>query len=135
MTDSTTPDTTHALLQIGEVADRVGLSLRTIRYYEEQRLVVPETRTEGGFRLYRHHHIERLLQIKKMKPLGFSLEDMATMLSAQAVLQDPTAAPAEHQTARDTIARFADRVDEQITKTRDMLQQSEEFARSLRAQT
>ena len=36
------------LHQIGEVAERVGLSLRTVHYYEEQGLLVPETRTEGG---------------------------------------------------------------------------------------
>lgn len=39
-------------MQIGEVAERIGLSLRTIRYYEEVGLVVPSVRSQGGFRLY-----------------------------------------------------------------------------------
>ena len=38
--------------QIGEVAERTGLSLRTIRYYEEVGLLSPSGRTAGGFRLY-----------------------------------------------------------------------------------
>ena len=40
------------LLQIGQVAERTGLSLRTIRFYEENGLVIPTARSEGGFRLY-----------------------------------------------------------------------------------
>ena len=39
-------------MQIGEVAERTNLSLRTIRYYEEVDLVPPSARTPGGFRLY-----------------------------------------------------------------------------------
>jgi MerR-like DNA binding protein len=62
------------LLQIGEVAERVGVSLRAVRYYEEQGLIVPETRTAGGFRLYCDDQIERLSLIKQMKPLGFTID-------------------------------------------------------------
>ena len=62
--------------QIGEVAERVGLSLRTVRYYEEKGLISPERRTDGGFRLYTDENIARLLLIMQMKPLGFSLDEM-----------------------------------------------------------
>ena len=55
-----------ALLQIGEVADRVGLSLRTVRYYEEQGLLTPASRTSGGFRLYSEAQVDRLALIKQM---------------------------------------------------------------------
>jgi MerR family transcriptional regulator, copper efflux regulator len=41
------------LMQIGQVAERTGLSLRTIRWYGQEGLVVPTSRTDGGFRLYR----------------------------------------------------------------------------------
>src|SRR5690348_10590123 len=43
---------TDPTMQIGEVADRIGLSLRTIRYYEEVGLITPSARSPGGFRLY-----------------------------------------------------------------------------------
>ena len=63
-------------MKIGEVAERVGLSLRTLRYYEESRLITPAGRTAGGFRLYSERDVQRLLLIMQMKPLGFSLERM-----------------------------------------------------------
>jgi len=68
--------------QIGEVAEMVGLSLRTIRYYEEIELVSPSGRTEGGFRLYTDSDVSRLRIIKSLKPIGLSLETMGDLLAA-----------------------------------------------------
>jgi DNA-binding transcriptional MerR regulator len=66
-------------MQIGELAERTELSLRTIRHYDEVGLL-PASRTEGGFRVYTERDVERLTHIKRMKPLGFSLEEMAELL-------------------------------------------------------
>lgn len=71
-----------ATMRIGEVADRLGLSLRSIRYYEETGLVEPSARTQGGFRLYTEPDVNRLLLIMQMKPLGFSLDEMRDVLEA-----------------------------------------------------
>jgi DNA-binding transcriptional MerR regulator len=68
-------------MQIGEVADRTGLSLRTIRYYEEVGLVRPSSRTQGGFRLYTEPDIARLNLVKRMKPLGFTLDEARDLLA------------------------------------------------------
>ena len=68
--------------QIGEVAESVGLSLRTIRYYEEIGLVEPSGRTEGGFRLYTDSDVDRLRLVKALKPVGMSLETMGELLEA-----------------------------------------------------
>ena len=67
--------------QIGTVADRVDLSLRTIRYYEEIGLVSPSGRTEGGFRLYTEADIDRLHLVKALKPVGMPLEMISELLS------------------------------------------------------
>lgn len=72
--------------QIGEVAERVGLSLRTIRYYEEIGLVEPSGRTDGGFRLYTEADIERLRLVKALKPVGMSLETMGELLQCADLL-------------------------------------------------
>jgi DNA-binding transcriptional MerR regulator len=76
------PRTARAgIYQIGDVAERVNLSLRTVRYYEEAGLLMPVGRTVGGFRQYDDNAIDRLLLIKKMKPLGFTLEEMRALLT------------------------------------------------------
>lgn len=90
-------------MQIGEVAERVVLSLRTIRYYEEVGLVIPSARTQGRFRLYTEADVERLLLIRKMKPLDFSLEDMRGLLE----LLDTIDAQPEGADRRDLLNRLA----------------------------
>ncbi|MEK6312532.1 MULTISPECIES: MerR family transcriptional regulator [Curtobacterium] len=67
-------------MHIGELAERAGMSLRTIRHYDEVGLLVPSGRTAGGFRVYTAEDLERLLVIRRMKPLGFTLDEMAELL-------------------------------------------------------
>jgi DNA-binding transcriptional MerR regulator len=69
------------MMQIGEAAERVGLSLRTIRHWDEVGLVVPSARSNGGFRLYTEADIERLALVKTLKPLDFTLEQMRELLA------------------------------------------------------
>jgi DNA-binding transcriptional MerR regulator len=71
------------LSQIGDVAERLGVSPRTIKYYEEIGLVEPEERTPGGFRLYGEGDVRRLEGILKMKAMGFSLAAIRELLSAR----------------------------------------------------
>lgn len=59
--------------KIGEVAEAVGTTVRTIRYYEEAGLIHP-LRTEGGTRLYNDSHISRLEAILHLAENGFSLD-------------------------------------------------------------
>jgi len=104
-----------ALLQIGEAAERVGLSLRTVRYWEEFGLVVPSARTAGGFRLYSESDIERLLIVKKMKPLGLTLEEMRELLELLETRVDRLAIR-ELRTVAARLREYAERTDERITK-------------------
>ena len=59
--------------KIGEVAEKLNTTVRTIRYYEEEGLLEPD-RTDGGTRLYSEHHIDRLKAILHLADSGFSLE-------------------------------------------------------------
>ena len=72
---------TREMYQIGSVSEWVGLSLRTIRHYEELGLAVPSGRSPGGFRLYTDRDVERLRLVKRMKPLEFSLEEIRDVLA------------------------------------------------------
>lgn len=69
-------------MRIGRVADLTGLSLRTLRHYDEIGLVSPSSHTEGGFRLYTALDVKRLLLIRRMKPLGYTLEQMQETLAS-----------------------------------------------------
>ena len=69
-----------SIRHIGELAERTGLSLHTIRHYDDVGLLPATARTGGGFRVYSENDVERLTVIKQMKPLGFSLEEMADIL-------------------------------------------------------
>jgi DNA-binding transcriptional MerR regulator len=108
-------------MQIGEVAERIGLSLRTIRWYEEVGLAVPSARSEGGFRLYVDADVERLRVIMQMKPLGFSLEEMRELLE---LLDDPDADPAR-------LSAFREQAAERVATLRRQLRTAEEFAARL----
>jgi len=75
-----------AYLQIGEVAERTGVTQRTLRFYEEKGLLKPPTRLEGGFRLYSEDDVRRVEQIKQLQSLlGFTLAEIKEMVEAQEI--------------------------------------------------
>lgn len=77
---------TDAYLQIGEVAERTGVTQRTLRFYEEKGLLKPPSRMEGGFRLYSEADVHRVEQIKRLQSLlGFSLAEIKEMIEAEDV--------------------------------------------------
>jgi DNA-binding transcriptional MerR regulator len=67
-------------LTIGQLARRVGLRTSALRYYEAQGLLVPEARSEAGYRLYTPGAEDTLRFIQQAQRLGFSLADIRTML-------------------------------------------------------
>lgn len=67
--------------QIGVVAEESGVSIKTIRYYEELGLLKPSGRTAGGFRLFDCSVLQRLHFIKRAQGLGLSLLEIKEFLS------------------------------------------------------
>ena len=65
-----------ATYRIGEVAAKVALTERTIRYYEELGLLDSVKRLDGGTRVYTDDDVRRLKFIRKLKLLGLSLQEM-----------------------------------------------------------
>ena len=76
------------LIRVGEIAERLKVSPRTIKYYEELGLVEPEERSAGGFRLYGSREIERLERILKMKSIGYSLAAIRELLAVRDTAQE-----------------------------------------------
>jgi len=119
-------------MQIGEVAVRTELSLRTIRHYEEAGLVTPSARSQGGFRLYAEKDVNRFMVIRRMKPLGFTLDEMRELLEVTDRLDaDPPVEPAERAKLLQRLRNFEDIVQQRIVDLRTQLQRAEEFAATL----
>jgi MerR family copper efflux transcriptional regulator len=114
--------------QIGEVASQVGLSLRTIRHYEEVDVVPPSGRTSGGFRLYTDDDIDRLRLVKDLKPLGFTLDEMRRVLGLRDQLAAVTPGSDDEVRVRELLAGFAAVADERCAELREQLRTSEAVA-------
>ncbi|MEU1534019.1 MerR family transcriptional regulator [Streptomyces fagopyri] len=120
-------------MQIGEVAARTELSLRTIRHYEETGLVAPSARSQGGFRLYTEADVARLMVIRRMKPLGFSLDEMRDLLEATDRLDSGTELPADElEQLLHRVGGFERAAQQRVADLRTQLARAEEFAAALR---
>lgn len=122
-------------MQIGEVAELCGLSLRTVRYYEEQGLIEPEARSDGGFRLYTDEQVERLRLIRQMKPLGFTVVEMRELLDARELIGSARAGAKARARATEQLAEFAAAAEHRCDELREQLTHAEEFADALRRET
>src|SRR5205823_3054758 len=94
-------------LKIGGLARRLGLNVRTLRYYESIGLLAPPTRSEGGYRLYSAADEDRLRFVLQAKRVGLSLEEIGRILEL-----------GRHGSAcdyvRETVARHIAKIDAQV---------------------
>lgn len=114
-------------MHIGEVAARTELSLRTLRHWDDVGLLQPSARTEAGYRLYTEKDVETILVIRRMKPLGFSLEEMADVMTEISKLRQPDQDPTETANAIRRLTRILDQAKERRIKLRQQFHMAEEF--------
>jgi DNA-binding transcriptional MerR regulator len=74
----------HADLSSGDLAKVTGHTVRTIRFYEEQRLLVPAVVSDGGHRRYTKEDVERLQLIADLRELGLPLGEIRSVLELRA---------------------------------------------------
>lgn len=70
----------NELMTVGQLAAKLGITVRTLQYYDKEGLMQPSERSEGGRRLYTNKDMVKLHQILSMKYLGFSLDDIRKCL-------------------------------------------------------
>jgi len=92
--------------KIGELANLVEMSPRTIRYYEEIGLLSPVKRMEGGKRVYTDTDFQRLKFIKRLKLLGLTLTEMHELENIYKI----------HGTSRGMLSRLLELLDNHVTK-------------------
>ncbi|MEX1078111.1 MAG: MerR family transcriptional regulator [Homoserinimonas sp.] len=126
-------ETLSGTMHIGELADKTGLSLRTIRHYDEIGILKASGRTEGGFRIYTTDDLSRLLLIRRMKPLGFSLEEMTELLATIDLLAGG-APGSDNAETRATLERFITDAERRRMHLREQLAMADEFVQMLKVQ-
>lgn len=67
-------------MTVGQLAKKMGTTVRTLQYYDKEGLLAPAAESEGGRRLYTHRDMIKLHQIRSLKSLGFSLDDIKNKL-------------------------------------------------------
>ena len=72
----------EGFMTVGEVAKKMGVTVRTLQYYDKEELLSPSAESEGGRRLYTDKDLVMLHQIVSLKSLGFSLKDIKGRLNS-----------------------------------------------------
>jgi DNA-binding transcriptional MerR regulator len=111
----------HMAIKVGELARRTGVTVRTLHYYDELGLLAPSHHTDAGHRLYADDDVARLQQIKSLRHLGFSLEEIRECLSR------PDFSPQQ------LVELHLQRVREQIELQQRLYERLEVLAENLRA--
>lgn len=114
-------------MRIGEAAEQTSLSFRTLRHYEDVGLVIPSGRTEGGFRLYTPRDVARLMIVRRMKPLGYSLDEMRALLDVvDALVNTP-----EDEQLRARLSALRDEAGARRAKLASQVAMADEFLAQL----
>lgn len=119
--------------QIGELASRVHLSLRTLRYWEEVGLITPSARTAGGFRLYTEANAQRVELIKRMKPIDLTLEELRVLADFSDLLAGTGGTPEERTAAAVGIEGYIERIRTRCEILRERVAEAEVAAIDLEA--
>ena len=122
------------VMHIGEVAARTELSLRSLRHWEEVGLLRPSGRTDGGFRLYTEADVEKILVIRRMKPLGFSLEQMKDVMRDLELLEAPGVTATDRTDVRARLAAIRAEATERRVALVRQLEMADEFLALVDAQ-
>lgn len=96
-------------MTVGEVAKKMGITVRTMQYYDKEGLLSPSAESEGGRRLYTDKDLVTLHQILSLKSLGFSLDDIKRrLISLETPADVATALTEQADSIREKIAQLTD---------------------------
>jgi DNA-binding transcriptional MerR regulator len=127
---------TQERYRIGEVAERVGVTTRTIRYYEELGLLgAAAARTKGAHRLYTEADITRLEELIRLRDLlGLSLEEIVALAEAEearAALRDQWAESTSDRERARIVKAAIPLIERQLELVRTRQQKLAEFSAEL----
>ena len=107
----------EGFMTVGEVAKKMGVTVRTLQYYDREGLLHPSAESEGGRRLYSNKDLVILHQIISLKSLGFSLKDIKGRLNS---LKTP-------DEVADALTEQEDEIRQKIEQLKDSLLEIEQL--------
>ena len=114
-------------MRIGALSDQVGVSTKTIRYYESIGLLAEPGRTPSGYRDYDHSAVERLRFVRQAQATGLSLAEIASVLE----LKDTGSTSCDH--TRSLLERHVAQLDQQILHLQEAREELAAMAERARA--
>jgi MerR family copper efflux transcriptional regulator len=121
----------RALYQIGDVAEKVTLSLRTTRFYAEAGLLPTVSEDGEGAPLYDDAAVDHLLLIKKMKPLGFALDEMRALVDLRDEATDPATDPERRAELLERLQTWVTLGEEKLLSLQEQVRIAESFLHGL----
>ncbi|KAE8756509.1 MerR family transcriptional regulator [Paraburkholderia madseniana] len=120
------------LLTVRDAAERLGVTPRTLKYYEERGLVSP-SRSEGRYRLYDEEDLKRFGRILRLRSLGFSLHGITEMLKRPLESVDGSHRYSQEslQQIRDALAQQVSALDTRIEAMRRELKEAQKLRTEL----
>ena len=110
-----------APLKIGEVAQRSGLTVKTIRFYCDEGLIHPTSRSEGGYRLFGDEVFAELALIRTLKAMEIPLQDV------RQILESRRSGVCTCGSLQDTIRSKAGEIEQKIAALRDLHSELEDL--------
>lgn len=110
------------IMKIGELSSKTGVSIRSIRYYEEKKLLAPK-RLENGYRVYSEKDVKRVKAVQLFLELGLSSEEIFPVLSCDSFQ------PIDHNS--DCAVTALSLYREKLKKTREQISNLQEVEREL----
>ena len=98
-----------AELSIGQVAQRAGVGIETIRFYEREGLIADPPRKPSGYREYSPEVVRRITFIRRAKDLGFSLKEIGELLGLKVHPRSGCAAVKRNAEAKISVRQTIDR--------------------------
>jgi len=134
MAEQLSISTVQETFTIGELAKQLGVSTRTIRYYEERGLITPE-RSNGGQRVYTRRDRGRIKLILRAKTSGFDLEESKEVLDLYDILPSDKVEQAQAEKLESMVTRRLEELDIKIDEKTRLQNDLREYLASLRRKT
>ena len=105
-------------MKIGELAEKAGVSIDTVRFYERRGLIAEPQRRESGYRIYTHEYADRIRFIRRAQELGFTLREVEELLSLR--VSDAAGCAAVRRQAEEKLQDVEEKIRD-LQRVRDVL--------------